>query len=102
MANVSPQKAAIDTIVKSLAGAVVAARALDLSASNDLRSLLSIAAGEAERVRKATRRTAPAIKSAPKKAKSGTALKRGASVAVKAAPRLKVRRKPAAVNGAAH
>ncbi len=94
MANISPSTLAINTIAKSLANAVEAARGLDLAASQDLRSLLSIAASEVERVRKVSKKTSKSAKH--------SAAKRARTAELKVAPQPKGRRKQAAANGASH
>jgi hypothetical protein len=100
MANMSPTTQAVNTIAQCLANAAEAARGLNLSASQDLRSLLHIAACEAERVRKAIRKPA-AKKPLAKVAKQVRA--KGAGVAqVQMSVQPKSRRKSATVNGAAH
>jgi hypothetical protein len=98
MANLSPTTVAINTIAQCLANAASAARELDSSISDDLRSLLRVALSEADRVRKASRKAAAAAKregSKPEK-KSST---RTRSVEQAPAPKQKGRRKAAAANG---
>ncbi len=101
MANLSPATLAINSIAQCLAAAAEAARGLDLAASQDLRSMLHIAACEAERVRKAARKASAPKKPAAKASKKSTKAER--AMAPAAAPKqAKSRRKAAvAVNGAA-
>ncbi len=102
MANLSPVNSAMDTIVLSLQTASEAAGALDLQISENLRSLLRLAASEAERVRKPARKPA-----APKKAAAKAGKKRAksesAAEANAAAPKQPKRGRKAAamVNGSA-
>jgi hypothetical protein len=99
MANISPAAYAIDSIAQCLATACEAARRLDSSVSNDLRSLLHIAGCEAERVRKAARKARASKKPASKSGKSPA--KRERTVMAKMAPRQVKGRRRASANGAA-
>jgi hypothetical protein len=100
MANQSPSTAAINSIAQCVANAAEAARSLDAAVSQDIRSLLHLAACEAERVRKMSRKTAAAPKLAPKQAEKKAKAARPQTVAVKVIPQQKSRRKVATLNGA--
>jgi|SRR5208337_284830 len=100
MANPSPSTLAIDSIAQCLANAAEAARGLNCAASQDLCSLLQIAACEAERVRKAIRKAAPK-KAAAKADKKSTKRQRVSETKV-APQQARSRRKVAATaNGVA-
>jgi hypothetical protein len=64
MSNLSPSTVAINTIAHCLANALDASAGLDMTAADDLRALLRIAAGEVDRVRKANRKATTAAKRA--------------------------------------
>ena len=104
MANASSSAAALNSIAQSLAAAAEAARGLDLALAQELRFLLHIAAGEAGRIRKASRKAAAPAKAGKKPAKKSAKKSTKAKiVAETAAPRQsKSGRKAAMVNGAAH
>ncbi len=70
MSTLSPSTVAINTIAHSLANALNAAAGLDATQSEDLCALLRIAAGEVDRVRKANRKAASAVKRAAKKSET--------------------------------
>ena len=89
----------MDSISQCLAAAAEAARRLDTSKSEDLRSLLRIAGSETDRVRKASRRRAAKKPVATKSAKKPA--KRVPVAAMKATSRTKGRRR-VTVNGATH
>jgi len=96
MANLSP----IDSIAQYVAKAAETAEGLDPAASEDLRALLRIAAREASRLAKASRKPAAAAKQAAKPAKKPG--KAARAVAVDASPKQpKSRRKAVLANGAA-
>jgi hypothetical protein len=99
MANISPATQAIDSITQCLAAACEAARRLDTKVSGDLRSLLHIAGGEAERVRKAARKARMSKKPVSKSAKSPA--KRERAAAAKMAPQQAKSRRRVSANGAA-
>ena len=100
MARTSPSTLALDSISQCLTAAAEAARKLDTSASEDLRSLLRIAGSETDRVRKASRRrTAKKPAAIAKSAKKP--VKRVPVAAMKTASRTKGRRR-VTVNGATH
>ncbi len=102
MANLSPVTQAIESIAQCLANAATAARAIDVAASQDLRSLLHIAGREAERVRRATRK-ARIVKKLAVKAPAKSPAKRVRAAVMKVAPQqTKSRRKAASPNGIAH
>jgi hypothetical protein len=98
MANISPATQAIDSIAQCLANASEAVRRLDSAVSNDLRSLLRLAGGEAERVRKAARKASPSKK--PTASKSAKSPAKRAPIA-KVAPQQGKSRRRAVANGAA-
>ncbi len=102
MSKLSPSTVAINTIAHCLANASNAVSELDASLSQDLRSLLHLAACEVDRVRKANRKAASAAKRAAsgKTAKSGkkASTKRAKSIEAPVAAKTRGRRK-AAVNG---
>jgi hypothetical protein len=102
MANLSPSTVAINSIAQCVANAAEAARSLDAAVSQDIRSLLHLAACEAERVRKMNRKAAAAAKLAPKQAEKKAKAVRPQNVAVKVVPQQRSRRKAATLNGAAH
>jgi hypothetical protein len=106
MANMSPTTAAIESIAKNIAQACEAARGLDGMMSQDLQSLLRIAGGECDRVRKASRKAARmrASKAAPAAAKKPAAKRVRAAAAAKSAMQgqARGRRKAAYANGIAH
>ncbi len=90
MPNLSPSTIAINTIAHNLANAATAACDLDPAITQDLRSLLHLAACEVDRVRKASRKAAAAAKRAggkpakpEKKASAKSAKNADASVAAK-------------------
>jgi hypothetical protein len=101
MANISPATAAIASIAQHLAHAAEAARGLDMVVSEDLRSLLRITGCEAERVRKARRKSSASKKLVSRAARQPS--KRVRAAVAKAVPQQgRGRRKGAAVNGAAY
>jgi hypothetical protein len=105
MANVSSSIAAIDTVAKCLSAAAEAARGLDHAKSRDLCSLLTVTASEAERVRKATRKTSAPRKmavKAPKAAKPEKKIVKQASMANMAVKPRGRKKAAAPANGIAH
>ena len=104
MANLSPSSAAINTIAHCLANALDASAGLDTAVSDDLRALLRIAVGEADRVRKANRKATAAAKraeggSSGKQTKSKRARARETEAQAKPAKPKSRSRKAEAANG---
>ena len=101
MSTLSPSTVAINTIAHSLANALNAASGLDATVSDDLCALLRLAAGEVDRVRKASRKAASAAKRAAKKSENKAekkSPKRAGKTDAMAAPKQKGRRKAETVN----
>lgn len=103
MSTLSPTTVAINTIAHCLANAMNASAGLDAAISEDLRALLRLAAGEADRVRKASRKAASAAKRATNKSESKSVKKASSKSAgkadVAAVSKPKARRKVELVNG---
>ena len=102
MPKLSPATIAINTIAHSLANAVSAASEIDAAISQDLRSLLHLAASEVDRVRKSNRKAAAASKRAggkPQKPEKKAPVKRTRAAEGPVAAKPKSRRKAATVNG---
>jgi hypothetical protein len=102
MPNLSPATIAINTIAHSLANAVSAASEFDAAVSQDLRSLLHLAACEVDRVRKANRKAASAAKRAggkSQKSEKKATPKRARAVEAPVAAKPRGRRKASTVNG---